>query len=94
MCTKEIFEKINKDKNFKKKNNLADNFMNIAIDDMKYSNNAILKNLILENKIFFCFIDHKGIIYRLDFSQTNINSINASYSLEGIKAPYFNNAKR
>lgn len=72
MCNKEIFDKISKEKLHKKKNNLTDNFMNIIIDDLKYSNNLILKNLILENKIFFSFFNKEKKISHLKFCGKNL----------------------
>jgi len=69
ICNKAIFEKMNKDKSFKKKNNLGDNFMSIVLDDLRYSNNAVLKNLIFENKIYFAFFDQQGKIQRIAFEK-------------------------
>ncbi len=43
--------------------------MNIVLDDMRYSNNLVLKNLIFENKIFFCYFDEQGSIRRLAFDK-------------------------
>ena len=45
--------------------------MNIIIDDLKYSNNLILKNLILENKIFFSFFNQEKKISQIKFSKNN-----------------------
>jgi hypothetical protein len=75
ICNKAIFEKMNKDKSFKKKNNLGDNFMSIVLDDLKYSNNAVLKNLIFENKIYFAFFDQQGKIQRIAIEKGFLNVI-------------------
>jgi len=47
--------------------------MNIVLDDLKYSNNVVLKNLIFENKIFFCFLDETGYFKRIAFDKDLIN---------------------
>ena len=46
--------------------------MNIVLDDLKYSNNVILKNLIFENKIFFAFFDENNV-QRITFNNDNIS---------------------
>ena len=66
---------MNKDKSFKKKNNLGDNFMNVVMDDLKYSNNVVLKNLIFENKVFFAFLDKQGKMQRIAFEKDFLNII-------------------
>lgn len=70
ICNKAIFEKINKDKSFKKKNNLGDNFLNIVLKDLKYSNNIVLRNLIFENKVFFAYFDEEGKMQRFTFDKS------------------------
>lgn len=63
LCNDEIFKKMKSDKLFKKKNNLANDFLNIAIEDMKYSNNVLLKDLILGNKIKFQILENGKEIF-------------------------------
>lgn len=72
---------MNKDKSLKKKNNLGDNFMNIILDDLKHSNNLVLKNLIFENKVYFSYIDQEGILNRIKFDQ-NLFDINSKNKIE------------
>jgi hypothetical protein len=50
---------MNNDKILRKKNNLANDFIKIALEDLKYSNNVLLKDLILGDKIKFKVL-HRG----------------------------------
>jgi hypothetical protein len=64
---------MNKEKSFKKKNNLGDNFISNVLDDLKYSNNVVLKNLIFENKVYFAYFDAEGIMQRITFEEDFLN---------------------
>lgn len=64
---------MNKDKSFKKKNNLGDNFMSTVLDDLKYSNNVVLKNLLFESKVYFAYFDSEGKMQRITFEEDFLN---------------------